>query len=235
MTVAGSVLRAVDLPGGVRGRLRLHSMPGRNEPLETIWASIRAEDVRVILCLTDREEIRAKSPAYDAALATNTVPCAVECFPIPDYGVPEEREAFWALASEIAQRLTRGQRILVHCGAGIGRTGTFATCVLLALGQPRARAEHAVRRAALYPETLAQAELVAWCAARTKRGRASRHRAMRSFPCRRPRAYCVEIGDGRTTEALVEAGGYAYVHSCVTFRTTFPRGGTPGVACARSS
>ncbi len=166
MTVAGSVLRAVDLPGGVRGRLRLHSMPGRNEPLETIWASIRAEDVRVILCLTDREEIRAKSPAYDAALATNTVPCAVECFPIPDYGVPEEREAFWALASGIAQRLTRGHRILIHCGAGIGRTGMLAACVLLALGQSEAGATQAVSAAGSHPETPSQRALVSWCAAR---------------------------------------------------------------------
>jgi hypothetical protein len=28
--------------------------------------------------------------------------------------------------------------------------------------------------------------------------------------------YRIEIGDGRTTEALVQAGGYAYAHSCVS-------------------
>ena len=35
------------------------------------------------------------------------------------------------------------------------------------------------------------------------------------------RSYRITTGDGRTTEELVEAGGYAYAHSCV-FSENFP-------------
>jgi protein tyrosine/serine phosphatase len=141
-------------------------MPGRNEPLETMWTSIRAEDIQVIICLTGPEEIRARSPAYAGALAANTAPCAVECFPIADYGIPEDREAFWALASRVAQRLTRGHHVLIHCGAGIGRTGMLAACVLLALGRSEDGSAQAVSSAGSHPETPPQRALVSWCAAR---------------------------------------------------------------------
>ena len=81
--------------------------------------------------------------------------------------MPGDREAFWALANRVAKRLTAGDRMVIHCGAGIGRTGMLAVCVLLALGEPPARAEQAVSAAGSHPETEAQRALVSWCAARS--------------------------------------------------------------------
>jgi atypical dual specificity phosphatase len=205
---APTLPRALDLPPHVTGRLFLDGMPGRTESLDAVWSWLRVEAIEGIVCLTGDDEIAANSPAYAAALAAATVPCAVERFPIPDFGVSDDRNAFWQLATSVAARVARGQRILVHCGAGIGRTGTFAACVLLAMGQSRARAEAVVRHAGSHPETPAQRELVAWCAVRMS-AECSDAPATGSI-------YRIEIGDGRTTEALVEAGGYAYAHSCVT-------------------
>jgi protein-tyrosine phosphatase len=160
------MLRSVRLPSGVAGRLRLHSMPGRREPLEQVWEQIRSEGVQVIVCLAGRDEIRAKSPAYAAALETNTVPCTVEPFPVVDFGVPKDREAFWSLASQIAEQLRVGGRVLIHCGAGIGRTGMLALCVLLALGEPQTEAEQVVSASGSHPETAEQRALVSWCVTR---------------------------------------------------------------------
>ena len=50
----------------------------------------------------------------------------------------------------------------MHCHAGIGRTGTFSTCVLLALGLSAAEADDAVREAGSQPEILAQRQLINW-------------------------------------------------------------------------
>jgi hypothetical protein len=55
-------------------------------------------------------------------------------FAVADYGIPEDRETFWHLAQCLAAGLHSGERVLIHGGAGIGRTGTLAICVLLALG-----------------------------------------------------------------------------------------------------
>lgn len=162
------VFRSVQLPDGVAGSLRLHSMPGRREPLDHVWKQIRSDAIQVIVCLAGPQEIRTKSPSYGAAIEAKTLPCSAESFPITDFGVPGDREAFWSLASRIATQLKAGSGVLIHCGAGIGRTGTLATCVLLALCEPRAKAEQAVLAAGSHPETDEQRGLVAWCAARSQ-------------------------------------------------------------------
>jgi protein-tyrosine phosphatase len=161
-----SVSRSVRLPARVTGRLRLHSMPGRNEPLAQTLAHLRSQGVDLIVCLAGPDEIRVKSPEYAAAIEAKTVPYVLEIFPIPDFGVPDDRDAFWSLASSLARRLNGGDRVLIHCGAGIGRTGTLATTVLLALGEPRTEAVRAVSAAGSHPETAEQEALVAWCAAK---------------------------------------------------------------------
>src|SRR5438552_3674435 len=109
------MFRPVPLPSAVAGSLWLHSMPGRHEPLEQVWEQIRIQAVQAIVCLAGSEEVRAKSPSYAAALDAKTVPCTVEPFPILDFGVPADREAFWSFASKIATQLRAGGRVLIHC------------------------------------------------------------------------------------------------------------------------
>ena len=152
--------RRVELPDAVPGRLYLHRMPGRNESLEDTWAAIEAAGVSCIVCLTGEAEIAEKSPEYARAVAQGTVPCERVAFPIADYGVPRDEAALGGLAERTAERLRAGERILVHCAIGHGRTGTFATCVVLALGVELGEARGLVRRAEAEPETPAQGALV---------------------------------------------------------------------------
>ncbi len=160
--------RSVQLPTGVPAKLILHSMPGRYETLEETWRQIATDGVQLVVSLAPADEIHRKSPAYGAALESKTVPCPVEPFPIADRGVPADRPGFWSLASRVAQQLKAGRCVLIHCGAGIGRTGTLAICVLLALGGSQASATRAVSAAGSHPETDGQRDLVAWCAAQRR-------------------------------------------------------------------
>jgi protein-tyrosine phosphatase len=159
------MFRRVDLPARVPGRLLLHSMPGRFETIERVWQQLKSEAVGAIVCLNEEHEIRLKSSKYADALETGTVPCSVVPFEIREGGVPADRHAFWALANDLANRLRCGEALLIHCAGGVGRTAMLAVSVLLALGEPFNEAESAVSRAGSIVETIAQIEMLSWCAA----------------------------------------------------------------------
>jgi len=159
------MFRRVDLPARVPGKLLLHSMPGRFEAMEKVWQQVKNEAVAAIVCLTEGFEIREKSSQYAQALETGTVPCAVLPFEIREGGVPEDRNAFWSLANDIAHRLQSGEAVLIHCAGGVGRTAMLAISVLLALGEPMKEAENTISRAGSIVETMPQIEMLSWCAA----------------------------------------------------------------------
>jgi protein-tyrosine phosphatase len=160
------MFRRVDLPARVPGKLLLHSMPGRFEAIERVWHQLRSEAVTAIVCLTEKYEIRLKSSKYAEALEAGTVPCSVLPFEIREGGMPEDRDAFWALANDLANRLRSGEAVLIHCAGGLGRTAMLAVTVLLALGEPMNEAESAVARAGSTVETMAQIEMLSWCGSR---------------------------------------------------------------------
>ncbi len=71
-------------------------------------------------------------------------------FAIQDMGIPEEAESerYRAFVEDVVERLRHGDRVVVHCRGGLGRTGTVAACVLVALGRhPANEAVDAVREA----------------------------------------------------------------------------------------
>ena len=158
------MFRRVDLPARVSGRLLLHSMPGRFEAIERVWHQVRTEAVSAIVCLTEEYEIRLKSSKYGEALEAGTVPCSVLPFEIREGGVPEDRDAFWAFANDVANRLQSGEAVLIHCAGGVGRTAMLSISVLLALGEPMNEAESVVSRAGSTVETMPQIEMLSWCA-----------------------------------------------------------------------
>lgn len=158
------MFRRVDLPAGVPGRLLLHSMPGRYETIESVWRQVRNEGVCAIVCLAEKDELHEKSAEYAQALEAGTVPCLVLCFEIPDRGAPEDQNAFWTLAGDVARRLQSGEAVLIHCAGGVGRTATLAVCVLLALGEPVSNARSVVSRAGSTIETAPQSKIISWCA-----------------------------------------------------------------------
>jgi protein-tyrosine phosphatase len=165
---ATNMFRRVDLPARVTGRLLLHSMPGRFETIERVWHQLKSEAVGAIVCLNEEYEIRLKSSRYAEALESGSVPCAVLPFEIREGGVPDDRNAFWTLANDVASRLRSGEAVLIHCAGGVGRTAMLAVTVLLVLGEPLNEAERVVSRAGSIVETMAQMEMLAWCAARVK-------------------------------------------------------------------
>lgn len=134
----------------VPGRLFLCAMPGRFEPLDVFLRVAREESVAAVVCLVPWRELESKSPEY-AEFVRDRTPWAFRHHPIEDFGEPDDEAGFVALVREVAEDLRAGRTVVVHCAAGIGRTGTFAACVLRALGLApelvRARVDAAGARA----------------------------------------------------------------------------------------
>jgi protein-tyrosine phosphatase len=158
------MFRCINLAGLAPGALYLHSMPGRYEPLEDTLQTLSDLGISDIICLAPLAEIKAKSRCYAEVLESDGLPCSHRLFPIPDYGTPTDRGSFASEVEAAAGALRRGDRILVHCGAGIGRTGLFAAGVLVALGLEHTQALRRVEEAGSHPERDEQYALLEWYA-----------------------------------------------------------------------
>jgi len=154
------LFRKLELPPGVAGALYLHSMPGREEALEDAVAEMRRLSISRVVSLADLAEISVKSEAYAHAIEAAEIPATLASCPIPDRGVPEDPAAFVMSAEQTALALKSGEKILGHCGAGVGRTGTYAAAVLLRLGLSKNQALARVRQAGSNPETKEQLDLL---------------------------------------------------------------------------
>lgn len=154
--------REVDLPPEVPGTLWLAAMPARMEPWPEFEARARRRNITLLVCLTPRNEVAELSPVYDRKIGQPGLPFRWELLEMPNFGVPRDREAFRSRVEGLAVALQRGEGVLLHCAAGLGRTGSTAACVLKALGLESGEALRRVRAAGSNPQNAAQSGFVDW-------------------------------------------------------------------------
>jgi hypothetical protein len=115
-----------------------------------------------IVCLTERHELVDRYPEYVHWLATDA---RAVWFPVHDLHAPDTNAArpFYV---GLLQRLRVGDKLVIHCGAGIGRAGTSAVALLVldGWGLDEALAHVRASRPMAGPEVGAQMELVRWLA-----------------------------------------------------------------------
>jgi protein-tyrosine phosphatase len=85
-----------------------------------------------LVCLIEDDEIERRYPEY-AGWLSEPHPHAAVHHPTPDQGVTSD-EAVLAVAADVLALLGDGHGVMLHCGAGMGRTGTIAALVLMATG-----------------------------------------------------------------------------------------------------
>jgi protein tyrosine phosphatase len=154
--------RRVDLPPETPGRLWLASMPGRFESWSDFLAEARTARLSLVLCLTPMEEVASGAPGYHRAITQGQLPFAWLNLPMRNYGLPLSQGGFRAGIERVGAALIAGDSVLLHCAAGMGRTGTAAACVLKHLGLPADEALQRIRDAGSNPENALQSGLVNW-------------------------------------------------------------------------
>lgn len=116
---------------GLRGRMYVSPMPWG--PYDTRGALLRTyKKLRLehaVMLVTD-EEIKKKARRPLLKLYANRR-IEVTRFPIADLTKPVYHEVT-ALVEDLQSRLAAGERLVIHCNAGVGRTGTIAACVVCA-------------------------------------------------------------------------------------------------------
>jgi protein-tyrosine phosphatase len=144
---------------GTRGRLGMTFAPGMKAPsLGGDWERDLAADlegleekhgIAVLVSLMEEHEYRGYGiPELYERDEFGDI--QVRRFAIRDMGIPKEAESqkFEAMVRETIESLKHGRNVAVHCRGGLGRTGTVAACVLVALGHHSANeAIDAVREA----------------------------------------------------------------------------------------
>lgn len=123
------------------GALGMSHAPGVTDPVKQRDRDV-AEDVArlrdvehadaVLLLLGDDELPMLQISELPDALAAADIDLLRH--PIPDFGVPADRDAFAPVVADVLARVRSGQRVLVACRAGFGRSGTVTASILRQAG-----------------------------------------------------------------------------------------------------
>ncbi len=126
---------------GAGGALGMGFTPGKHD---AYWMHDRDVDADVaalrdvhrvttlLLLIEDHELDDLRVTDLPSALADAEV--ELIRYPIPDFGVPGDVDAYRVVADDILDRVRGGQRVVVACRGGYGRTGTVVGSMLRTAG-----------------------------------------------------------------------------------------------------
>ncbi|WP_093148063.1 protein-tyrosine phosphatase family protein [Thalassobaculum litoreum] len=125
------------------GRLAIAPLPRTDGD----FAAIRAWGAGLVLSLVEEDEAeRAGAPELSARFEREGLVCLRA--PLVDYGSPDEafETHWWDHRDRALALLEAGNKVLVHCRGGQGRSGTIAAALMIAGGMAPAEAIAEVRR-----------------------------------------------------------------------------------------
>ncbi len=117
-----------ELPFRLKGKIFRSAMPFcMYDKKQTLFAQFQKCQVSVVLVLARRKECLERT-GIDLIDFYNERGLQVIHLPIQDFGVPRKAAVKRALR-EVIRLANDGHNVVIHCFAGVGRTGTIAACL----------------------------------------------------------------------------------------------------------
>lgn len=117
-----------ELPYSFPGRIFRSPMPFSRFDHSDVWKAYQENAVDMVVVLAEGAENIVYAgkdlPAFYRSQGLDSLH-----IPIPDFGIPQDEQAWENGLTQVAQAAKEGKNIAIHCLAGIGRTGTFLACL----------------------------------------------------------------------------------------------------------
>ena len=103
-------------------------MPFSSYDQVDVWQSYLDQDIGLVVVLTEQQEYLVYAmkdlPAFYKSNGLDVLH-----LPVPDFGVPSDPDEWEKGIKTVIDALKEGRNVVVHCLAGLGRTGVFLACL----------------------------------------------------------------------------------------------------------
>ena len=123
--------------------------------------AIKLAGIETLVSMLEQDEAALLGLSQEARLAEQ-VGLQFLSYPIPDARIPQSTTIFRSFIAEVADRLSDGEAVGIHCRGSIGRATVTAACALIHLGwQPKAALSAiAIARGCPVPDTQEQEDWI---------------------------------------------------------------------------
>jgi protein-tyrosine phosphatase len=115
----------IEIPFDLSGKIYRGVMPFSSyDQSHEEWDSLIQNQINLVVLLVEQHEY-LKHTKKDLIHSYQTEGIEVLHFPIKDFQIPEDKDGFNKCIEIVIAQADKGKNILVHCLAGLGRTGMF--------------------------------------------------------------------------------------------------------------
>lgn len=116
------------------GELAITPIPGRTRHYYTDWLRLEAWRPALVISMTTQAELERKGSGSLGTDLGNAGIGWLHC-PVADFGVPDGSWAWQIVRDRALATLAQGDRVLVHCFGGCGRSGMMCLRLMIAAGE----------------------------------------------------------------------------------------------------